>query len=55
MDVLSQITRHLTEQVVLMGLMYDVQVSAIANQLRNVTGRNNSATETWNVREWDMA
>jgi hypothetical protein len=54
MDVLGQITHHLTDQVVLSGLFYDIQVSAIGNRLVNVNGRNNFATETWNARDWDL-
>ncbi len=49
-EVLSQIAHLMTDQLVLMGVVYDPPVRLIANRLRNV-----EAGAPWNAYEWDVA
>lgn len=49
-----QIVRVISDQVPLLGLFYDVEVSVINNRVKNVLGRNVDSGETWNAEEWDV-
>lgn len=48
--VLAQLMRHVSEQLVMMGLFYNVQPTMIGNRLRNVP----AGKPGWNVHEWDV-
>lgn len=50
MQVLGQIMRHFTDQLVTMGLFYDVGPTLVSNRLVNVPVYNPTA----NVHEWDL-
>jgi hypothetical protein len=41
-----------SEQVVILGLFYDVEVTVISSRLKNVPIRNGGFGETWNAHEW---
>jgi peptide/nickel transport system substrate-binding protein len=47
MEVLRQIVRHLTDQVIVMGLFYSTEANLVSNRLENV-----SARRAWNAHEW---
>lgn len=51
MQVLRQFVRHISEQLNLMGLFYDAEISIFSNRLQNLTA---SETRLWNVHEWDI-
>lgn len=50
MLALGEVVRHITEQLNIMSLFYDVQPSLIGNRLQNVTTQN----LTWNIHLWDV-
>lgn len=53
MGVLRQAMHHLTDQVAVIGLFFDVTPAMIGNNLVNVHG-GPGGTETWNAHEWDV-
>lgn len=52
MAVLSQIVHHMTDQVTVMGLFFDITPVMVANRIRNVKAWRGS--ELWNPHEWDV-
>ena len=55
-EILGQILRHQSEQLVIMGLFYNVQSVGIGKRLQNVT--NSGAlgfNQAWNANLWDLA
>jgi peptide/nickel transport system substrate-binding protein len=50
--VLRQIVRHMTDQVTVIGLFFDVTPAMMANSLVNVRAGPGGA-EMWNAHEWD--
>jgi peptide/nickel transport system substrate-binding protein len=50
MGVLGQIIRHMTDQLVVMGLYFTPDATGVSNRLRNVP-----AGSPWNAHEWDVA
>ena len=50
MAVVSQIVRHISENVPILGLMYEARPMLLANRLMNV----DSSTDTRNAHEWDV-
>jgi peptide/nickel transport system substrate-binding protein len=53
-DALSQIMRHLSENVVQMGLFYNMEPTLVSNRITNLRGRHQASTQAWNVHEWDV-
>jgi len=49
MGVLAQIIRHMTDQLVVMGLYFTPNATGVSNRLRNVPTSN-----PWNAHEWDV-
>lgn len=49
----GQIIRHLSDQLVLMGLFYNAETTMISNRLLNVVGRT-QVTEVWSCHLWDV-
>lgn len=56
LQVVEQIVRHIAENVIAMGMWYDVIPILIANRARGVIPPTAPRTGmTWNVHEWDLA
>lgn len=53
-ELLSAITRHITDQVVYMGTFYDVELTVWTSRMKNVITRSGGNGETLNVHEWDV-
>ncbi len=51
MQALGQVVHHISEQLNVMGLFYDVRPTLVGNRVRNTYVQN----PTWNVHEWDLA
>ncbi len=51
-ELFRQIVHLVTEQVVIVGLFYDVEVTATSSRVKNVPTRSGAFGETWNVHEW---
>lgn len=52
-EILGQILRHMSENLSMMGMFYNAEVSMIANRLRGVGGRGpEGSMGTANVHEW---
>jgi len=53
--LLGQIVRHVSDQVVLLGLYNDIEPTVYSTRLRNVQGKFERSTQVWNVHEWDLS
>ena len=49
MDILGQIIRWETDQLIIMRIFFDPEATAIGNRLQNVP-----AGAPWNAHEWDL-
>jgi peptide/nickel transport system substrate-binding protein len=49
MDVLRQLVRHLTDQVIIMGMFYSTEANLLSNRLENV-----HPTRSWAAHEWSV-
>jgi peptide/nickel transport system substrate-binding protein len=54
LQVLGDITHHMTDQVIPLGIFYNAQPTMIANRLVNVGPGGSSVPPAWNVQEWDV-
>jgi peptide/nickel transport system substrate-binding protein len=54
-QILGQIVHLITDQVVVIGLFYDVDVTVQTSRMKNVLTRADQRGEAWNVHEWDVA
>jgi ABC-type transport system substrate-binding protein len=52
-EAAGQIVRHMTEQVVWLGLFYRVEPTLVSKRVRNVTAGPQGFTQAWNAHEWD--
>jgi peptide/nickel transport system substrate-binding protein len=55
MELLRQIMRIFTDQLVLMPQAYTTTHVAVGNKFQNITGRGLNNTEGWNAEQWDLA
>lgn len=53
-EFFKQIVRHVTDQVVIIGLFYDVEVTATTSRMKNVRIRSAGFGETLNAHEWEV-
>jgi len=53
-QVFGDIVHHMTSRVIVMGLYWDLDATAIGNQLVNVGPRWQNSTQAWNAHEWDV-
>jgi ABC-type transport system substrate-binding protein len=51
MRILGDIVHHISDQLTMMGLFYDVKSFMVANRLKGFTPSDNA---TWNAHEWDV-
>ena len=52
--MLGQIMRHMTDQVIPLGLYYNAGPIMIGNRLVNVTAGGAVSTPAWNAEQWDI-
>jgi hypothetical protein len=50
MQALGQVVHHISDQLVVMGMIYDVAPVLISNQLENASTPN----PTWNLHQWAL-
>jgi peptide/nickel transport system substrate-binding protein len=50
MQLLGQIVGHMSDQLNVMGLFYDLRTTLVSNRLQN----SGVAVPTWNVHEWEI-
>jgi len=54
-QIVGEIVHHISDQLVVMGLVYDAQATMIANRLVNANGNvPTDGAATWNVHDWDV-
>ena len=53
-EVLRQLIHRFTDQVVVLGLYYEVDPSFVGNRLLNIGLRSQLATQSWNAEQWDV-
>jgi peptide/nickel transport system substrate-binding protein len=54
LQVMGQIVRHISENVVIMGMFYNVAATLLSTRLINVGAAGQGATQAWNAHEWDV-
>jgi peptide/nickel transport system substrate-binding protein len=54
LQVQKEIFRHMSDQLPLMTLFYDVEPSLVSNRLVNLNGKPAESTVTWNAHLWDI-
>lgn len=55
MEILGQMVHHVTDQLVLMGILYVVEPALMSNRLTNVGPRRvGDARYTWNAHQWEI-
>jgi peptide/nickel transport system substrate-binding protein len=53
--IVAEIVRHVSENLVVMGLVYDAQASMVNNRLVKVSGNvPTDGTATWNAHAWEV-
>lgn len=53
-DLLGQLLRHISDQVVVSVLFWDIEPIMIGNRIHNVFARHRSSSHGWNSHEWDL-
>ncbi|MPZ14023.1 MAG: hypothetical protein GEU73_06300 [Chloroflexi bacterium] len=54
LPILGQILHHLSDQAVIMGILYNTSPTLLSNRLINVGAGGLGATQAWNAHEWDV-
>ncbi len=53
--IMAEIIHHMTDQLVWMGLFYNVEATMIADRIQHAAANNAAATtQAWNAHEWDV-
>lgn len=50
----GEVLHHVTDQLVVMPLLWDVEVALISNRLVNIAARHKDSSNAWNAHEWDV-
>ncbi len=53
-QLMGEIIRHISDQVLIMGIFYNVSPTLLSNRLINVGAAGHGATQAWNAHEWDV-
>lgn len=53
-QLLAQIVAHISEQLVVLPLIWRVDPTALSNRLLNIGPKGPDATQAWNAHEWDV-
>jgi hypothetical protein len=54
MQVMGRIINHISDQVVIMGILYNVSPTLVSDRLINVGAGGNGGTQAWNSHLWDV-
>ncbi len=54
LQLLTQIIRHMSDQLVVVPLFHDAEPALVGNRLLNVGARKGDALQGWNAHEWDV-
>jgi peptide/nickel transport system substrate-binding protein len=54
LQILGQVIRHMTDQLVVVPLLHDAEPALLGNRLINVSARKADSYQPWNVHEWDV-
>ena len=50
MQVLGQIVHHISDQLNVLGLFYDLRITLVSNRIANLSG----GLPAWNAHEWEL-
>jgi peptide/nickel transport system substrate-binding protein len=53
-QVLAQVIKHMTDNLVVVPLFHDAEPALVGNRLVNITARRGDAFAGWNAHEWDV-
>jgi ABC-type transport system substrate-binding protein len=53
-ELLGQVLRHLSDQVVVIVLFWDVEPILLGKRVANVTARHRNSSHGWNSALWDV-
>jgi peptide/nickel transport system substrate-binding protein len=54
LELAGQILHHMTDQLVIMTMLWDLEPSLISNRLANVAARQKDSSNAWNAHLWDV-
>jgi peptide/nickel transport system substrate-binding protein len=54
MELMGQVVRHISDQVLILGIFYNVSPTLFSNRLLNVGAAGQGATQAWNAHLWDV-
>lgn len=54
MEVMGQIIRHISDQLVIVGILYNTSPTLVHNSIPNVVAGSGGATQAWNAHEWEV-
>jgi len=54
LQILGQVIRHMTDQLVVVPLIHDAEPALVGNRLVNVNPKKGDSLQPWNVHEWDV-
>jgi peptide/nickel transport system substrate-binding protein len=54
MQIMGQIARHMSQNLPVLGVMYDAAPTLINNRLANVGGGGSDVNQAWNSFQWDL-
>jgi hypothetical protein len=53
-QLLGDLVHHISDQVVVQVLFWDVEPILISNRIQGVTARHRGSSHAWNASEWDL-
>jgi len=53
-QILGQILHHMSDQLVIMGVLYNTSPTLVSNRVLNLGAGGQGATQAWNAHEWDV-
>ncbi|MBM2811885.1 MAG: hypothetical protein HW416_2644 [Chloroflexi bacterium] len=53
-QILGEILHHMSDQLNVLGIFYNTDVTMVGNTLRNVTAGHATATNAWNAEQWEV-
>jgi peptide/nickel transport system substrate-binding protein len=53
-NIMGAIIKHMSENIPIMGVIYNSSPTLLGNRLMNITAGGGGATQAWNSNEWDI-
>jgi hypothetical protein len=53
-QVMGQIVHQISDQLIIMGILYNTSPTLMSNRMLNVGAAGNGGTQAWNSHLWDV-